>query len=77
MHYSRKTRAAFAAGILLALGIIAILAAGIAIICFFYPQALAYILSIIAIMLALYTAVGLGCALCQTFAGRRREIPAQ
>ena len=33
MHYSRKTRAAFAAGILLALGIIAILAAGIAIIC--------------------------------------------
>ena len=75
MHYSRKTRAAFAAGILLALGIIAILAAGIAIICFFYPQALAYILSIIAIVLALYTAVGLGCALCHTNPGRRRDLP--
>ena len=77
MQYSRKTRAALAAGILLALGIIAILAAGIGIICFFYPQALAYILGVIAIVLALYAAVGLTCALFQTLAGRRRKIPAQ
>lgn len=77
MQYSRKARAALAAGILLALGIIAILAAGIAIICFFCPQALASILGVIAIVLALYAAVGLGCALFQTLAGRGREIPAQ
>lgn len=77
MQYSRKTRAALAAGILLALGIIAILAAGIAIICFFCPQALADILGVIAIVLALYAAVGLAGALFQILAGRRRKIPAQ